>query len=79
MPKFQLIMVSSFGTIVLDSKESKEIDLYSYYTKNKLQVLTFVAIISIWIILQNWDMAYNAHHGLADRPGYSFSPAVTCA
>ena len=37
-------MVSSFGITALDSMESKEIDLYSDYTKNKLQVLTLAAI-----------------------------------
>ena len=72
-------MVSSFGITVLDSRESKEINLYSDYTKNKLQVLTFAAITSSWISLQSWDLAYNVHHGLADRPRYSFSPAVNCA
>ena len=37
-------MVSSFGITALDSRESKEIDLYSDYIKNKLQVLTLAAI-----------------------------------
>ena len=44
-------VVSSFGIIALDSRKSKIIDLYSDYTENKLQVLTFVAIISISISL----------------------------
>ena len=55
-------MVSSFGIIVLESRENKEIDLYSDYTKNKLQALTFAANTSIWISLQSWDFAYNVHH-----------------
>ena len=74
-----MIMVSSFGITALDSRETKEIDLYSDYTKNKLQALTFAAITSVWISLQNWDLAYNVHHGLADQPRYSFNPAVTGA
>ena len=78
MPKFQSIMVSSFGITVLDSRESREIDLYSDYTKNKLQVLTFTAITSVWSSLQSCDLAYNVHHGLADRPRFSFSSVVTC-
>ena len=48
-PKFQLIMVSSFGITVLDNRKSKEIDLYSDYTKNILQALTFTTISSVWI------------------------------
>ena len=63
-------MVSSFGITVLDSRKSKMIDLYSNYTKNKLQALTFTAITSIWISLQGLDLAYNVRHGLADRPRY---------
>ena len=43
-PKCQSIIVSSFGITALDSRKSKEIDLYSNYTKNQLQELTFVAI-----------------------------------
>ena len=51
-PKFQLIVVSSFGIIVLDiSKNGKEIDLCSDCTENKLQVLTFAFIISVCISL----------------------------
>ena len=69
-------MVSSFG---IDSRKSKEIDLYSDHTKNKLQVLTFAAITSVWIRLQSWDLAYNVHHELADQPRFSFHPAVTYA
>ena len=49
---FQSIMVSSFGITVLESRESKEIDLSSDCTKNKLQALTFAAIASVWISLQ---------------------------
>ena len=56
-----------------------EIDLYSDYTKNKLQALTFAAITSVWISVQSWNLVYNVHHGLADQPRYSFRPAVTCA
>ena len=78
-PKFQSIMVSSFGITSLDSRKSKEIDLYSNYTKNILQMLTFTVITSVWISLQVWDLAYNVHHGLADRPRFSFCLAVTSA
>ena len=46
-PKFQLIMVSSFGITALDSRKSKEINLYSDYTENILQAFTFAAITSI--------------------------------
>ena len=42
-------MVSSFGITAQESRKSKEIDLYSDYTKNKLQVLTLAAINSICI------------------------------
>ena len=72
-------MVSSFGITALESRKSKEIDLYSDYTKSKLQALTLAAINFVWISLQSWDLAYSVHHGLADRPRYSFNPAVTCA
>ena len=71
-------MVGSYGITVLESKKSMEIDLYSDYTKNKLQALTLAAITSTWICLQSWDLAYSVHHGLADQPRYSFCPAVTC-
>ena len=47
-------MVSSFGITVLDSRKSKEIDLYSDYTKNKLQMFTFTAITSMWIRVEIW-------------------------
>ena len=67
-------MVSSFGITALHIRKNKEIDLYSDYTKNKLQTLTFAAITSAWISLQGWNLAYNVHHGLADQPRYSFSP-----
>ena len=51
---FAKILASKwFGISALESRESKEIDLYSDYTKNKLQVLTFVAITSVWISLQS--------------------------
>ena len=39
-------MVSSFGITALESRKSKEIDLYSDYTKNILQTLTLAAITS---------------------------------
>ena len=65
-PKFQSYIVSSFGITVLDSirRKSKEINLYSDYTK--LQAFTFAAITSIWISLQSWDLAYHVHHRLAE-------------
>ena len=69
-------MVTRFGITVLESRKRKEIDLYSDYTKNKLQVLTLPAITSIWIGLKSGDLAYNVHHRLADQPRCSFSPAV---
>ena len=69
-----LIIVSSFGITVL---ESREIDLYSDYTKIILQELTLAAITSVWISLQSWDLAYSVHHGLADQPRYGFFPAIT--
>ena len=79
-PKFQLIMVSTFWNYSVDSrKKHKEIDVYSDYTKNILQAVTFAAITSVWISLQCWNLAYNVDHGLADQPRYSFSPAVICA
>ena len=64
-------MVSSFGITVLESRKNKEIDLYSDYTKNKLQELTLPAITSVWISLQSWDLAYSVLNGLADQPRYS--------
>ena len=65
-PKFQTSVVSNFGITALESRKNKEINLYSDYTKNKLQALAFVAITSVWISLQSWNLAYNVHHGLAD-------------
>ena len=76
---FQPSVVSSCGITALDSRKNKEIDLYSDYTKNKLQAFAFAVITSVWISLQSWNLAYNVHHGLADQPRYSFSPAVTFA
>ena len=48
---FQPSVVCSFEIIVLDSRKSKIIDLYSNYTENKLQALTFAVITSVWISL----------------------------
>ena len=56
---FSALLMSSSGIIALDSRKSKEINLYSDYTENKLQALTFAAITSIWISLHSWDLAYN--------------------
>ena len=78
-PTFQPSVVSSFGITILQSRKNKEIDLYSDYTKNKLQALAFTAITSVWISLKSWNLAYNVHYELADQPRYSFSPTVTCA
>jgi len=64
---------------VLERRKNKEIDLYSDYTKNKLQALAFAAITSVWIGVQSCNLAYNIHHELADQPRYSISPVVTCA
>ena len=60
-------MVCSFEITALESRKSKEIDLY-VTTKNKVQALAFAVISSIWISLQSWNLAYNIHHGLADQP-----------
>ena len=78
-PKFQPSVVSSFGITALESRKNKEINLYSDYTKNKLQALAFVAITSVWISLKSWNLACNVHHGLADQLRYSFSLVFTCA
>ena len=43
-------MVGSFGITVLESRKSKKIDLYSDYTKNKLQALTLAATTSVWML-----------------------------
>ena len=56
-PKFQPSMVRSFGIIALDSGKSKIIDLYSDYTENKLQELTFAVIMSVWISLRHCNLA----------------------
>ena len=57
-PKFQPSVVCSFGIIAIDSRKSKVIDLYSDYTENKLQALTFAAIsTSIWISLHHCNLA----------------------
>ena len=53
----QPFVVSSFGIISLDSRKSKKIDLYSDYTENKLQALTFAAITSVCISVQHWNLA----------------------
>ena len=37
-------MVINFGIIAIDSSKGKEIDLYSDYIENRLQVIKFVAI-----------------------------------
>ena len=52
--KSQSIMMGSFGITALDSRKRKEINLYSDYTKNRLQVLAFTAITSIWSSLHSW-------------------------
>ena len=78
-PKFQPSVVCSFEITALESRKNKEIDLYSDYTKNKLQVLTLAAITSVWISLQSWKLAYYVHNGLTDQPRCSFSLAGTCA
>ena len=51
LPKFQFqpIVVSSFGIIVLDSRKNKGINLYSNYADNKLEVIKFAVITSIYI------------------------------
>ena len=56
-PKFQPSVVCSSGIIVIDSRKSKVMNLYSDYTENKLQALTFAAITSVWISLQRCNLA----------------------
>ena len=41
-PKFQPSVACSFGIIVIDSRKSKVIYLYSDYTENKLQALFYL-------------------------------------
>ena len=72
-------MVCSFEIIVLASRRSKIIDLYSDYTENKLQALTFAVITSVWISLQRCNLAYNVRHESVHQPRYSVSPVDTCA
>ena len=55
--QFQPSVVCSFEIISLDSRKSKIIDLYIDYTENKLQVLTFAVITSVWISLQLCNLA----------------------
>ena len=43
-------MVSGFRITALDSRKSKEIDVYSDYTENKLQALAFSAITSFGLV-----------------------------
>ena len=43
---FKVIVVSGFGIIAIECRKSKEIDLYSDCTENKLQALTFAAVTS---------------------------------
>jgi len=54
IPKFQTSGVSSVGIKALERrKNKKKIDLYSDYTKKKLQTLAFAAITSVWIGVQS--------------------------
>ena len=55
--KVSASVATSFGLIVLDSRKSKIINLYSDYTENKLQAFTFVAIACVWISLQRCNLA----------------------
>ena len=50
--QFRWVHAEYLWIVILDSKKSKEIDLYSDYTENKLQMLTFSAITSVCISLQ---------------------------
>ena len=70
--------MNNFGIMVLDSRKSEIINLYSNCTENKLQALIFAAITSVWICPQHCNLAYNVHHGLVNQPRYSVSPVVTC-
>ena len=47
---------------MIDSRKSRVIDMYSDYTENKLQALTFAAITSVWISLQCCNLAYINKH-----------------
>ena len=72
-------MVSSFGITAIESRKSKEINLYSDYTKIKLQAFTVVAITSIRISLQHWDLAYTAFTLAAGHGMVCFWYAFTLA
>ena len=72
-------MVCSFEIIALASKKSKIIDLYSDYTENKLQALTFAVITTVWISIQHCNLAFNVHHGSVHQSRYSVNPVNTCA
>ena len=71
-------MVCSLEIIALASRKSKIIDLYSDYTENKLQELTFAVITSVWVSLPCCNLAQNSHHGSVQQPRYSVSPVDTC-
>jgi len=47
----------SIASIVLDNKNSKEINLFSIYARNKLQVLTFTVITFVCSTSQYWGFA----------------------
>ena len=70
--KLQVVLVISFEAIVLDSTVSKKIKLYSNYTDNKLQVLSFTAITLVCICLQRYDLA------LKSQVSYCSNSKVDC-
>ena len=68
------------NSLVADSKRSQEIDLYSDYTKNKLQVLTLPAItflcvglqIEVWLKICTVEPQLSGPH----LPGFSVNRAT---
>jgi len=62
--KISALGKSSVGITVLESKKNKEINLYSDYTKSKLQVLafaviTYVLIAELWLTMFTMDFLIN--------------------
>ena len=69
-PNFQFIMVSSFGIIPLDSRKSKEIDLYrttlkiNYRRLHSQPYLPFGLVYKVGIWLTMFNMEWQIDHGL---------------
>jgi len=45
------VLVSSFVSMALDSRASKEIDFYCNYMENKLQMLAFTAVTVVYVYI----------------------------